>query len=136
MKLLLEEASSWFYDPRNGRFALQHRRRVAQVEDEKGRVRELEGIKRHLDGEAEDLQNQVWRGYCILSKVNANLSGVSLLLPGIAQDFHETALELPRIFETRMITFFNNNDFVLKKTLSKTCFRAHGAKPDLHGVLF
>ncbi len=30
-----------------------------QVEEEKAKMRELEAVKRHLDGETDDLQNQV-----------------------------------------------------------------------------
>ena len=38
-----------------------HRHRCSrQVEEEKAHVRELEALKRALEGEAEDLQNQVY----------------------------------------------------------------------------
>lgn len=57
--------------PNTGAYTMQYRTRVEQVEEEKARMRELESVKRHLDGETEDLQNQVrWRcavtGECTL----------------------------------------------------------------------
>lgn len=62
-------------------------------------MRELEGVKRHLDGETEDLQNQVWWRYCVACR-RTYLPGTSLFLQEIAQDLHGIAHELHKMFFT------------------------------------
>lgn len=66
------------------RAAPQIRPLRSQVEEEKTRMRELEDLKRHLDGETEDLQNQV---QVLHRRKNLNLSfrpwtGVKLVVTG------------------------------------------------------